>query len=171
MKALVVYESMFGNTETIARAIAEGIGETFGVTMATASSMPAVLGMDLVVVGGPTHAFGMSRRSTRQQATQQGAVRDGAVDVGIREYLESLPSLAGIAAAAFDTRIDKPFLPGSAARKAQRRLRRLHGRIVVPAESFRVTGTTGPLAVGEEHRARRWGVALATATTSARQRA
>jgi Flavodoxin len=171
MRALVVFESMFGNTEAVARAVAGGLGETFEVTVADVAGRPDAAGADLVVVGGPTHAFGMSRPSSRQQAAERGTVRAGAAEVGIREYLDALPPLTGVAAAAFDTTADKPFLTGSAARKAQRHLRRLGCRVVVPAESFRVTGTTGPLVAREEDRARRWGAALAAAAKASRQRA
>src|SRR5690349_20132107 len=125
MKALVIYESMFGNTEKIARAIADGLRETFDVTVADVNTMPRAFDTDLLVIGGPTHASGKSRPSTREQAAQQGTVRPHAVDVGIREYLDCSPRLAGTSAAAFDTKVDKPFLPGSAAHRAQRHLRRL----------------------------------------------
>jgi len=168
MKALVIYESMFGNTEAIARAIAAGLRETFDVTVADVSTMPRAFEMDLLVVGGPTHAFGMSRPSTREQAAQQGTVRPHAVDVGIREYLDCSPTLTGLAAAAFDTKVDKPFLPGSAAHRAQRQLRRLGCHIVLSAQSFLVGGTAGPLKVDEEECARKWGTALAAAVTAAR---
>ncbi|MFI7542488.1 flavodoxin family protein [Actinoplanes sp. NPDC049599] len=168
MQALVVYESMFGNTEQIARAIADGLAERCEVTLADVSTMPPALGTDLLVIGGPTHAFGMSRPSTRESAAQQGTVRPGATDVGIREYLDCSPLLPGIAAAAFDTRIDKPLLPGSAARRAQRQLRRLGCRIVLPAQSFLVRSSAGPLEVHEEKNARQWGATLA-ATVAATQ--
>ena len=167
MKALVVYESMFGNTEQVARAISEGLAEKFDVTLADVTTMPHALGADLLVIGGPTHAFGMSRPSTRESAGQQGGVRPHALDLGIREYLDLLPQLPGMPAAAFDTKIDKPFLPGSAARRAQRQLRRLGCRIVLPAQSFLVRDTAGPLEVREEKNAERWGAALAAAVTTA----
>jgi hypothetical protein len=168
MKALVIYESMFGNTEKVARAIADGLRETFDVTVAEVGTMPRAFGMDLLVIGGPTHAFGLSRPSTREQAAQQGTVRPGAVDVGVREYLDCSPRLAGISAAAFDTKVHKPFLPGSAAHRIQRHLRRLGCRIAVPARSFLVSGTDGPLEAEEETHARQWGAALASAVIAAR---
>ena len=71
-------------------------------------------------VGGPTHAFGLSRPGTRQDAPRQGDVRPGTADVGIREYLDISPMLTG-PATAFE--VNKPLLPGSAAHKAHRRLR------------------------------------------------
>ena len=168
MKALVVYESMFGNTETIARAIADGLAGTCEVTLADVRAAPSAEGADLLVAGAPTHAFGLSRPSSREQAERSGAVRAGAVETGLREYLAAAPPLTGLAAAAFDTRVDKP-ITGSAARKAHRLLRRLGCRLLVPPGSFRVGGTTGPLLAGEADRARRWATVLATTLQRERQ--
>jgi len=167
MQALVVYESMFGNTEKIARAIADGLSEKFDVTFADVSTMPRAFGMDLIVAGAPTHAFGLSRPASREQAAQKGTVRPDATAAGLREYLECSPTLPQIAAATFDTKVDRPFLPGSAAHRAQRQLRHLGCRIVVPAQSFLVTDTTGPLVAGEEKRARAWGTSVAAAAAAA----
>jgi flavodoxin len=158
MNALVIYESMFGNTEAVARAVAEGLSGRFEVTVADVRTAPPVEGYDLIVVGGPTHAFGMSRPGTRKDAIRQGAAGDATT--GIREWLSTVARLAGVPATAFDTRVDKPLV-GSAGRKAHRMLRRLGCRMVMPAESFFVTGTPGPLADGEQQRARRWGQAVA----------
>ncbi|WP_433362202.1 flavodoxin family protein [Actinoplanes sp. CA-142083] len=159
MKALVVYESMFGNTEAIAQAVAEGLAGGYDVTLADAASRPSADGVDLLVVGGPTHALSMSRPSTRADAVKQGASA-GHSGSGLREYLDTAPRLSGLAAAAFDTTIDTRFPTGSAARKAQRKLRRLGCRVVAPAESFHVSGTAGPLLDGETERARKWAVGL-----------
>jgi Flavodoxin domain len=164
MRALVVYESMFGNTRTIAEAIAEGLaagggGEVEAVEVGDAPS--DIDGIDLVVVGGPTHAFSMSRAGTRESAlkeTDQPLVSSGA---GIREWLDRLGRTgAGGCGATFDTKVAKPRLPGSAAAAAEKRLRRLGLRIVTPAETFLVDGMTGPLIEGEPERARRWGMQL-----------
>ncbi|GID32385.1 flavodoxin family protein [Paractinoplanes brasiliensis] len=171
MKALVVYESMFGNTEAVARAVADGLGEAFEVRLAEARDIPSTDDVDLLVVGAPTHAFGLSRPSTRQDAAKKGEVRPATADVGIREYLDLLPARADLAAAAFDTKVAKPALPGSAAHKAHRRLRRLGCRMARPPETFKVTGTTGPLLAGELERAQRWAAELATAEGSLRHTA
>ncbi|MEU8663901.1 flavodoxin family protein [Actinoplanes philippinensis] len=160
MKALVVYESMFGNTAEIARAVADGLATCYDVTLAEVREMPPADGADLLVVGAPTHAFSLSRPATRADAARQGEVRAGAEAVGVREYLDRSSRLDGLAATAFDTRADKP-VTGSAARKAMRRLRRLGCRPVAPVESFRVTGMTGPLAAGELGRARQWAQSIA----------
>jgi flavodoxin len=164
MKALVVYESMFGNTATVARAVADGLAGRFEVTLAEAHTGPVAAGTDLLVVGGPTHAFGMSRPGTRADAVRQGAA--GAAEAGLREWLDGCPPLDGVPAAAFDTRVPNPLF-GSAARKARRALRRLGARPVAPAESFRVAGTPGPLLDGEEARARAWAQAVAQAASAA----
>jgi flavodoxin-like protein len=163
MKAMVIYESQFGNTEAIARAVAEGLGAACEVTLADVSTVPSTAGQDLLVLGGPTHAFGLSRPRTREDAGRMATVRRGATEIGLREYLNLSPTLAGLAAATFDTRIDKPRLPGSAARKAAHQLRRLGCRMVAAPESFRVTGTLGPLLAGESDRARRWAEGIAAA--------
>ena len=76
-RALVVYESMFGNTEAIAHAIAEGLSLQLAVELVEVSAAPTTLrDVDLLVAGGPTHAFGLSRRSTRESAREQAP--DGA---------------------------------------------------------------------------------------------
>ncbi|MEU4421675.1 flavodoxin domain-containing protein [Actinoplanes sp. NPDC024001] len=169
MKALVVYESMFGNTADVARSVADGLAGAFEVTVADVRDRPSPAGVDLLVVGAPTHAFGLSRPATRADAAQQGEVREGAQELGIRELLDGSARLAGTPVAAFDTKVNKAYVPGSAARKALRLLRGLGGRAVLPAESFRVTGMTGPLVAGELDRARQWGQTLAASALAARQ--
>ncbi|TDV44138.1 flavodoxin family protein [Actinophytocola oryzae] len=160
---LVVFESMFGNTKKIAEAVADGLRTELTVEVAEARSAPAVLGseVDLLVVGGPTHAFGMSRRSTRADAGRQGADREAAAGTGLREFVEGLAAgTARPAVAAFDTKVSRPRLPGSAARAARNRLRRAGFRTVSQAENFHVSGTPGPLLDGELARARVWGEQL-----------
>ncbi|MEV4077556.1 flavodoxin family protein [Nonomuraea fuscirosea] len=164
MDALVVYESMFGNTEEIAKAIAEGISTRLRTEVAEAGRAPGAVGAEvgLLVVGGPTHAFAMSRASTRRSAAQQATRPLVSAGNGVREWLATLrTSSAGLRSAAFDTRVAKPRLPGSAARGIARRLRRLGVRVLVPAQSFYVLGTEGPLVEGELERARKWGESLA----------
>ena len=166
MKALVVYESMFGNTRTIAKAVAEGLSCGLETDLVEVGAASSVLNdeIDLLVVGGPTHAFGMSRPGTRKSAAQQAM--EGAVSKGIgqREWLDALErGPKSVAAAVFDTRINKPhWLVGSAARAVEKRLRRLGFRLVASSQSFYVEGTPGPLLDGEEDRARRWGEELAS---------
>jgi len=156
MKALVVYESMFGNTGRVARAVAEGMSGRLRVVVADVVTAPAVDGVELLVVGAPTHAFGLSRPQTRGSAVQQGG-SSAALEVGLREWLSGVGRLDGVRVAAFDTRVARPRLPGSAARAAHRLLRRRGGRPVEPPASFFVSGTPGPLIEGELDRARSWG--------------
>ena len=163
-RALVVYESLFGNTRTIAEAVAEGLGaaglEAETVHVGTApTSIPG--DTTILVIGGPTHAFGLTRTSTREDAARRSGGRVLSCGKGIREWLTELQARRGLPAVTFDTRIDKPRVPGSAARAAERRLRRAGFAITVPAESFYVTGTEGPLSDGEIDRACRWGEEIA----------
>jgi hypothetical protein len=163
MRVLVVYESMFGNTEQVARAVADGLAGALGIPAsvhtAAVGAVADLTWVDVLVVGGPTHAFGMSRPESRRSAAGQGA-RGATVDLGLREWLARFDRLE-VAAAAFDTRVGVRRLPGSAARGAHRLLRGLGCRMIAPAESFLVTGGRGPLKAGELERARRWGAQLA----------
>jgi hypothetical protein len=157
-RALVIYESMFGNTRAIAEEVAHGLSARCATELVEVGRAPAAIPPDVsvVVVGAPTHAFGLSRPKTRHDAATR---TDEQLDtsMGLREWLHSLPRpRPGIEAVAFDTRIDSPRLPGSAARAAERRLRKLGFSIAAPAQSFFVTGTKGPLLGGELERARTW---------------
>jgi hypothetical protein len=157
---LVVFESMFGNTEAIARAICDGAAERGVVATAVdvAAAPTDLVDVALLVVGAPTHVLGLPRPRTRASARQQGA--PAAEAGGVREWLAGLSRPDGaIPAACFDTRLRSPF-SGSAARAIRRRLRRLGFRVENPAR-FTVTGTAGPLAEGELDRARLWGAELA----------
>ena len=163
MRALVVYESMFGNTQAIASAVADGLAGRMDVDLVEIAEAPVRVDADLVVAGGPTHAFSMSRPSTRQSALEQADGRElVSHGRGLREWLEDAgPALRGMSVATFDTKITKGHLPGSAARSAQKRLRRFGARVVSRAHSFSVQGTAGPLGDGELARARAWGAELA----------
>ena len=71
-RALVIFESMFGNTRTIAEAVAVGLPSRFVTELTEVSVAPTTIPEDvsLVVVGGPTHAFGLTRPRTREDAVQ-----------------------------------------------------------------------------------------------------
>jgi hypothetical protein len=159
MKVLVVYESMFGNTEEVARAVAEGMRPVAEVDLVEVDEAPVEPGpdVDLVVAGGPTHAFSMSRESTREDAARQGG-RTRAIGTGLRDWVAALP--AGRhpqRLVTFDTRVGKVrHLPGSAAKAAARAARR-HGYAAGEPESFWVQDISGPLLEGELDRARAWG--------------
>lgn len=162
--ALVVYESMFGNTAEVGRAVADGLEDTMTVTVRSVQDTTddAVADVDLVVAGGPTHAFSMSRSSTRSQAHTQGAP-GGRDDVGLREWLEARhagPHSPWLAT--FDTKVAKVRrLPGSAAKGAARLGHKRGFDAMASPESFYVADTPGPLVEGEVERARAWGRELA----------
>ena len=163
MRALVVYESMFGSTRVIAEAIAIGLS-TQGVDVEASevgsTSQEIDDDIDLLVVGAPTHTFTLSRPETRSAAAAQATGPVISTGIGLREWLEALPRRQNLAVAAFDTHADKK-VPGSASRAAYRRLRRRGYRAVLPAECFYVAGMQGPLVDGEIDRARAWGSELA----------
>lgn len=164
IRALVVYESMFGNTRAVAEAIAAGMADHAQVELVEVGRAPLSLGedLDLLVVGGPTHAHGMSGRETRRTAMEHAVGPVISPRIGLHEWFNSLRSRPGVLAAAFDTRYDKPrWLTGSAAQGTSKRLRQHGYRPVAPPESFYVRGVDGPLVDGEVERARRWGQALA----------
>jgi Flavodoxin len=164
MTAIVVYESIYGNTRDVAEAIAAGLGDARAVSVHEAIS--SVTKADLLVVGGPTHVHGLTSKRSRSMAVEQaqGMLESGAADEhGLRDWLADLPTVANAQAAAFDTRAHgSPVVTGSASKGIARRLRR-HGYQLVGTESFVVDGTEGPLADGEVQRARQWGAELARA--------
>jgi hypothetical protein len=169
MSALVVYESMFGNTKDVAEAIGAGLSDRIPTYIYECGSAPTTIakGVDLVVVGAPNHAFGLPRASTRasaQKKTDAPLISQGA---GLREWLKamSFDATTPPEVAAFDTRVKTPLLPGSAAAKALRRLRRAGAHAARGPRTFAVLDMMGPLAPGELAAAKEWGSDLATAVT------
>jgi len=161
--ALVVYESFFGNTQRIAHAVAEGLRlEGISPTVHEVSTAdPAdVVRFEALVVGGPTHAFGLSRESTRADAER----RDGSAHrpgPGLRDWLGRLSAPRSSLAAAFDTRAEKVrHLPLSAAHTAARILARRGYTLVSKPTGFTVQDVEGPLSSGETERAVAWGRSL-----------
>jgi hypothetical protein len=163
MRATIVYESMYGNTLDIAEAIAAGLR-----TRAEVCVLPVrdadhhqLAGIDLLVVGGPTHAWGMTRSSTREQAITDGLrkglrieARQG--DPGLREWLSGI-SATDLPTAAFDTRIKAPsIVTGDATRGIARRLRE-HGLPPITKPASFLVNRDNQLLEGETDRARRWG--------------
>ena len=172
MKALVVYESMFGNTRKVAEAVARGLDALGDARVVHVSEATAavVASADLIVVGGPTHVHGMTRPKSRAGAVTMAqkpgsdlVLEPRAEGPGVREWLSALPHGAGVKAAAFDTRMTmSPFLTGRASRRIHRELRRRGFVMVARPESFLVNGENH-LVEGEEDRARTWGQHLAAA--------
>jgi Flavodoxin domain len=178
MRAVVVYESMYGNTHQVADAIGAGLEAAFDVSVVPVSQAgPAVLAdADLVVVGGPTHMHGMSRASTRKWAVQAAnrpvgdlKVEPGALGRGLREWFGSLGRYP-VKAAAFDTRLPGPAAMTGRASKGVTRLLRRHGfDVVAEPESFLVT-KQDRLRPEETTRARGWGSTLAASIAPSQAR-
>ena len=71
-KALVVFETLFGNTRKVAEAVGAGLKERFDVTVVDVlDAKPSPGDVALLIVGGPIHAFSMSRQATRDEALKQ----------------------------------------------------------------------------------------------------
>ncbi|MFB2580449.1 flavodoxin family protein [Herbiconiux sp. P15] len=175
MRAVVVYESMFGTTRQIAEAIADGLADCFEVTLVEVDRVtPADFSSaDLMVVGGPTHVHGMSRGTTRAEAVawahdpaKHVTLEPGAPGRGIRDWVSDPGTVVAPLFAAFSTRADIPVIfSGDAATQIDRSLRRLASRRVVHAESF--TAGKGDHLLGEEIvRARGWGSRVGSAAAA-----
>lgn len=170
MRAVIVYESMYGNTHELADAIGAGLKPGFDVTVVPVSeARPALLAdADLVVAGGPTHAHGLSRAATRKAAVEAAAkpvsplkVEPGALGPGLRDWFGTLGNYP-VKGAAFDTRMHGPaLLTGRASAGITRQLRAHGFEVVAQPESFLVT-RSDRLYPEETARARSWGRKLAS---------
>ena len=166
-RALVVYESLFGNTQQVAHAVARGMalaGWEVQLVDVVHARRGHDLNCDLLVLGAPTHAFSLSRPSTRADPVRRGAREEGR-SVGVREWLDDLPRApegAPRLAAAFDTRVTGVRrVPLNAARHAFRELSRRGYTPVDHPTGFLVKDVNGPLDDGEERRAAAWGGTVA----------
>jgi hypothetical protein len=166
MDAIVVYESMYGDTRAIAEAIGDGLGALAVLPVHDAQGHQGTA--DLLVVGGPTHAHGLATKHSRRVAAESASgrgrshVEPGATqEPDLRTWLRDLSPAAAHHAATFDTRLKgSTWMTGSASRVIARHLRRI-GIDVVASESFLVEEAEGPLKPGELERARAWGAELA----------
>jgi hypothetical protein len=168
MRALIVYESMYGNTRVVATNIADGLRAAHEVILVPVAEATRELlaWADLVIVGGPTHMHRLSTGSSRRMAARAAADQNSgltldpdAVGPGLREWFDSMaPGL--VLAAAFDTRFNGRSVFTGRASRGIRRLLKQHGYHVIAApESFLITSRNALLG-GEPARARRWGAAL-----------
>ncbi len=151
MKALIIYDSQFGNTEKIAQSIGDALAAGAETTLlrAAAATPAALTGYDLIVVGSPTQRF---------NATE------------VMSGLLSSPDLHNVKAAAFDTRFDRAEVEQGVLRLAMKvagdkawaathiadTLTKAGATVVVAPEGFIVEGTEGPLRPGELERAAEW---------------
>jgi len=107
MRAVVVYESLWGNTAAIARAIAEGIGPTAQALSTAEASVAAVADVDLIVAGAPVLGFRLPTDAMRQSVLTSERNAPLAPDLShpsMRSWLETLPGGQG-RSAAFETQI------------------------------------------------------------------
>jgi len=144
MKSLVIYDSILGNTEKIARSVAAGLGADARAVRVGAADAHALADLDLLVVGSPT----LGGRPTP----------------GIQRFLDRVAAAGSHvpAVAAFDTRVTLAFARvfGYAATRIAEKLEAEGSSLKCPPEGFIVKGRNGPLAEGEAERAERWGQAL-----------
>ena len=163
MKAVVVYESHWGNTAAVARAIAEGIGPGTPALSTAEASGAAIAGCDLVVAGAPLLGFSLPTEGMLKGIAANAGKDPKPPDLShpsMRSWLDALPKGAA-RAAAFETRIW--WSPGSASKAILKRLEALGYRPAAKAERFIVQGKYGPLRAGELERAKAWGTQLALA--------
>jgi hypothetical protein len=162
MEAIVVYESVWGNTAATARAIAEGIGD--GTQAFATDAVPAeeLARADLIVAGSPVFAFSLPSEGMRERILQSET--DGPPPdlshPSLRTWLDGLAGGRGYAAA-FETRIW--WSPRGATGTIEKKLDKAGYRRIVPAEKFVVRDKYGPLRDGELERARAWGRSLRVA--------
>ena len=158
MNVLVLFDTQFGNTEKVARAIAEASLPAVAVRVQSARQAGSLdlEQVDLLIVGGPTQRQRMSAR--------------------LEALLKTIPrrSLKGVEAAAFDTRYHmSALLTGSAAARIERLLKKTGAHLILPAESFFMERDVPPegekrrhdieqLEPGELERAAEWGREIAS---------
>ena len=162
MKAVVVYESLWGNTAAVAHAIAEGLGSEAQALSTAEATGEALTGVDLIVAGSPVLGFKLPTEQMRRGAgSNPGGRPPRPADLShpsMRSWLDGLPAGHG-RSAAFDTQVRGPF--GKAAPTIAEALEKAgYARLADPA-GFVVKGKFGPMRKGELERARRWGGELA----------
>jgi hypothetical protein len=164
MKAVVVYESLWGNTAAVARSIAEGIGPD-ARALATDEASPEILAQaDLIVAGAPVIAFRLPTDSMRASVEKNRLAPPADLShPSMQSWLKALPK-GHAGAAAFETRIW--WSPGGSTGAISKAMTAAGYHSVAKAAKFVVAGKYGPLRDGELDRARAWGSELARAMTA-----
>lgn len=140
MKTCVVYDSVHGNTEKIARVIGDAFAGGARVLRVGELNPTEIRELDLLIVGAPTHG--------------------GRASESARAWLDGIPenALQGVRVAAFDTRLTTKLLQlfGYAAPRIAASLANKGGTLIGSPGGFFVTGGKGPLKEGELERAAAW---------------
>lgn len=161
MNAVVVYESLWGNTAAVARAIAEGIGDGATALPVDGVTDAMLAEANLIVAGAPLLGFALPTDAMRKSIAGDAKHKDHPPDMShpsMRSWLERIPK-GSAAIAGFETRIW--WSPGSSAKKISGMLQAAGYREVAAPERFLVTDSYGPLKEGELDRAKAWGATLA----------
>ncbi len=165
MKAIVVYESYWGNTAAVARAIAAGFGPNARAMSTAEARGEALADVGLIVAGSPIHAFQLPTEKTRNDLAARPGKAPSPPDLSqpsMRSWLESLPTgTGGARAAAFETGFK--LSPGGSAGTIMKMLMGLGYEPVLKKKRFLVKGSYGPIREGEIERAKAWGAELAKA--------
>ena len=175
MNAAIVYESLWGDTAEVARAIAEGFGEGARV-LSTAEATPEVLAeTGLVIAGAPVHMGHLPSDKTRSKAQERFEDSENWPELpepdlthpSMHAWLDALPKRKGSLGAAFDTRSPGKWTGNSAGRIASKLKSRGYRQLVAPT-GFVVESQSGPLATGERERAVEWGREISRQADAAR---
>jgi hypothetical protein len=162
MNAVVVYESLWGNTAAVAGEIAEGLGHGARALSTAEATAEAMAGVDLIVAGSPVLGFKLPTEQMRRGARDNpGGRPPRPADLShpsMRSWLDGLPAGHG-RSAAFDTQVRGPF--GKAAPTIAEALEAAGYERLADPMGFVVKGKFGPLRKGELERAREWGRELA----------
>lgn len=145
MKAIVIYDSQYGNTEEVAKAIGKGFGEEAKVVRVGDVKVEDIAPYHFVVIGSPT----------------QGGRQTAAV----KAFLDNVPAeaLKDKRLAAFDTRLKNVLVKmfGYAAPRIEAAIKEKGGNTTAQPQGFFVKGRRGPLLDGELDRATTWAQAIA----------
>ena len=146
-KAVIVYESKYGNTRRVAEAIAKGMREVSGTEAALRElkevDIKELKDFDAIVVGSPNH-IGTATQSVRKFIGEMGKL-----------------GLEGKVVAVFDTYMGGDFK--KAVKKMEKAIKEKVGgvKLPVPGLSIRVDKMKGPVTEGEMPGAREFGEKVA----------
>ena len=146
-KAIVVYESKYGNTKLVAETIIEGLRGVSGVDVVLSEVKEVDLNQlaefDAILVGSPNHMGGATR--------------------SIRKFIDRLGklNLEGKPAVVFDTYMGKDFEKATKKMEKQISEKASGLKLAAPGLSIRVEGIKGPIAEGELPKCKEFGTKIA----------